>query len=195
MHNFIISPQCRPPKQHSQLLPLFQRKLIQTLFPLSWNRKNQKMTKNLDDLWHHVSKQVTGRAPTMPALRGVRQPSPPDCSDKVNRELNHLPEDEALVSTLVTRAYHTKVPKTIKVQAQLIDPNIRSSSVDPRFRFIYPNYLSPLAFMPSMNGTAMTLINTQFLMILPSWTALATQLGTHFYGWIVLYTKANLMNI
>jgi hypothetical protein len=58
----------------------------------------------------------------MPALGGVRQPSPPDCFDEVNRELNNLPEDQALTSTFVARAYRTKVPKTSKVQAQLIDP-------------------------------------------------------------------------
>jgi len=80
------------------------------------------MKKNLDDLKNHVSKQATGRAPSMPALGGVRQPSPPDCFDEVNRELNLLPEDQALASTLVARAYRTKVPKTSKVQAQLIDP-------------------------------------------------------------------------
>ena len=53
---------------------------------------------------------------------GVRQPSPPDCFDKVDIELNHLSDNQALTSTLVARAYHTKVPKTSKVQAQLIDP-------------------------------------------------------------------------
>ena len=41
----------------------------------------------------------------------------------------------------------------------------------------------------------MILINTQLLMILPSWTALATQLGTRFHCWNVLYTKANLLNV
>ena len=58
----------------------------------------------------------------MPNLGGVHQSSPPDCFDEVNRGLNHLPEDQALTSTLVARAYRTKVPKTSKVQAQLIDP-------------------------------------------------------------------------
>jgi len=80
------------------------------------------MKKNLDDLQNHVSKQVTGRVPSMPNLGGTCQPSPPDCFDEVNRELNHFPEDQAPTSTLVARAYRTKVPKTSKVQAQLIDP-------------------------------------------------------------------------
>jgi len=80
------------------------------------------MKKNLDDHQNHISKQVTGRAPSMPNTWGVRQPSPPDCFDEVHRELNHLPEDQALTSKLVARAYRTKVPKTSKVQAQLIDP-------------------------------------------------------------------------
>ena len=80
------------------------------------------MKKNLDDHQNHISKQVTGRAPSMPNTGGVRQPSPPDCRDEVNRELNHLPEDQARASTLVARAYHIKVHKTSKVQAQLIDP-------------------------------------------------------------------------
>jgi len=83
---------------------------------------NQKMKKNLEDLRKHGSKQATGRGPPMPALGGVRQPSPPDCFEEVHRELNLLPEDQALTSTLVARAYRTHVPKTSKVQAQLIDP-------------------------------------------------------------------------
>ena len=76
------------------------------------------MKKNLEDLRNHVSKQATGRAPSMPALGGVRQPSPPDCFDEVHRELYLLPEDQALTSTRVACAYHTKVSKTSKVQAQ-----------------------------------------------------------------------------
>jgi len=85
-------------------------------------QKNQKKKKNLDDLRNHVSKQATDRAQSMPALGGVRQPSPPDCFDEVNREIHYLPEDQALTSILIARAYHTKEPKTSKVQAQLIDP-------------------------------------------------------------------------
>ena len=58
----------------------------------------------------------------MPALGGVLQPSLPDIFEEVHRELNLLPDDQEITSTLVARAYRTKVPKTSKTQAQLIDP-------------------------------------------------------------------------
>jgi len=80
------------------------------------------MKKNLEDLRNHAMKQATGRGPSMPALGGVRQPSLPDCFEEVHRELNLLPEDQAITSTLVARAYRTKVPKSSKIQAQLTDP-------------------------------------------------------------------------
>ena len=84
--------------------------------------KNQRMKKNLDDLRNHAIKQATGRGPSMPALGGVLQPSLPDIFEEVHRELNLLPDDQEITSTLVARAYRTKVPKTSKTQAQLIDP-------------------------------------------------------------------------
>ena len=84
--------------------------------------KNKRMKKNFEDLRNHAIKQATGRGPSMPALGGVLQPSLPDCFEEVHRELNLLPEDQAITSTLVARAYRTKVPKTSKTQAQLIDP-------------------------------------------------------------------------
>ena len=36
-------------------------------------KNNQAMKKNLEDLRNHVSKQATGRAPSMPTLGGVRR--------------------------------------------------------------------------------------------------------------------------
>ena len=77
--------------------------------------KNKKMKKNIEDLRKHVSKQATGRGLPTPALGGVCQPSPPDCVEVVHRELNLLPEDQALTSTLVACAYRMKVPKTSRV--------------------------------------------------------------------------------
>ena len=47
-------------------------------------KKMKKMKKNLDDLLNHVTKQATGRAPSMPNTGGVCQPSPPDCVEEVD---------------------------------------------------------------------------------------------------------------
>jgi len=47
-------------------------------------KKMKKMKKNLDDLLNHVTKQATGRAPSMPNTGGVCQPSPPDCFEEVD---------------------------------------------------------------------------------------------------------------
>jgi len=93
-----------------------------SLSAITKQKKRQKMKKNLEDLRKHAIKQVTGRAPSMSNTGGVCQPSPLDCFDEVDIELKHLPHNQALTSTLVARAYRTKVPKTSKVQAQLIDP-------------------------------------------------------------------------
>ena len=119
--------------------------------------KNQRMKKNLDDLRNHAIKQATGRGPSMPALGGVRQPSLPDCFEEVHRELNLLPEDQEITSTLVARAYCTKVPKTSKIQAQLTDPKFEIIKCGSKVPVHISKLPKPIAipFIKSINANGL----------------------------------------